>query len=67
MDVSSETLVLCYGSPSPGDLNSKDLSSEMLEVSSETLGFTPPGCPDKCRPGGCLAWGCVEEVSIEAL
>eukprot|EP00959_Pyramimonas_sp_CCMP1952_P043242 904832-Pyramimonas_sp.AAC.1 len=55
-DVSSETLVLCYRLSSPGDQDSEDLSSGLLvfacpgleEVLSETLGFTPPGGPDRC-------------------
>eukprot|EP00959_Pyramimonas_sp_CCMP1952_P238597 4985763-Pyramimonas_sp.AAC.1 len=55
-DVSSETLVYCYRLSSPGDQNSEDLSSEMLDftrpsledVSSETLGLTPPGCLGRC-------------------
>ena len=55
---------------SHGDLNSEDLSCEMLvftcpgleDISSETLGFTPLGCPDRG-----LAPGVVEHVSSETL
>eukprot|EP00959_Pyramimonas_sp_CCMP1952_P195116 4079960-Pyramimonas_sp.AAC.1 len=69
-DVSSETLALCYRLSSPGDLNSEDVSSGLLvftcpglkDVSSETLGFTPPGDPDRC-----LACGFVEDVSNQRL
>eukprot|EP00959_Pyramimonas_sp_CCMP1952_P079877 1670148-Pyramimonas_sp.AAC.1 len=55
---------------SPGGQNSEDVSGEMLvitcpgleDVLSETLGFTPPGCP-----GRCLGLGFVEDVSSETL
>eukprot|EP00959_Pyramimonas_sp_CCMP1952_P066726 1393014-Pyramimonas_sp.AAC.1 len=65
-----ETLVLRHRLSSPGGQNSEELQCEMLvftrpgleDFSSETLGFTPPGCP-----GRGLAPGFVEDVSSDTL